>query len=201
MSIRITSPAQAKALGIPGIKGKAKARERRPKSPGPMPLPPGRLLALDPSSTAVGWAMFQDGELRWVGVTRSASNDMQRRCVALADAIASLAAEWRPEVVVVEMFSGFHRKGERGGRINKATILSLARAQGFLLGRLHGAGHKAVVPVPANKWTHSKGKADRAKLVDLTQPIYSEFARKDGDKGLDGADAVGLGLWYLGGCR
>lgn len=199
MSVRI-NPQQARALGLDGSKPRAKARERRPKAPPPRPDPPGRLLALDPSSTAVGWAMFQDGELRWVGVERSASADVQKRCGVLADAIASLAAEWPPDVVVVELFSGFHRKGERGGRINKHSILSLARAQGFLMGRLHARGLK-LVPVPANRWTGNESKQSRAARVRLTQPVYVEWARKDKDKGLDGADAVGLGLAYLGGLR
>lgn len=193
--MKITA-AQAKAWGI-DARGKAKAREPRAKPQPNRPNPPARLLALDPSSTAVGWACFEHGILRWVGVERSASADVQKRCAVLAGRIAEIAAKWPPDVVVVELFSGFHRKVERR-RVNKAAILSLARAQGFLMGRLSADGIRAV-PVPANKWTGSESKDKRAARVRLTQPVYAEWARKDGDKGLDGADAVGLGIAYLGG--
>jgi len=196
VTVRITSPAQAKALGIPGIKGKAKARERRPKSPGPMPLPPGRLLALDPSSTAVGWAIFDGGELRTLGVFRAASDNPMSRIAKLADAVARLADAWQPDTVVIETVSGMHRHAR------SMSVATCAMAQGaiwYVVGKGQVGGPRTISPIKENAWTKGKPKAKRAELVKLTQPVYAEFQRKDGDRGLDAADAVGLGLFYLSG--
>jgi Holliday junction resolvasome RuvABC endonuclease subunit len=198
VSIRITSPAQAKALGIPGIKGKAKARERRPKAPPTRPDPPARLLALDPSSTAVGWAVFDAGKLRTLGVFRSAAENPMARIAKLATAVTKLSEAWQPNTVVLETVSGMHRHAR------SMSVATCAMAQGAIWYAIHAAGFhgtRMLVPIKENAWTKGTPKAKRADRVRLCEPIYAEFARRDGDKGLDGADAVGLGLWYLGGCR
>lgn len=198
MTVRITAQ-QARALGIPGAKGKAKARERRPKAPPPRPEPPACLLALDPSSTAVGWAVFDRGKLLAVGVERASSEDVDRRIAKLIARTAAMAIGWVPSVVVMEVVSGMHRRSNRSNAHRQSTATC-----GFAQGAIYGvllAKNFDVKRIKENTWTGGKPKAKRAELVKLTQPVYAEWARKDGDRGLDGADSVGLGLWYLGGCR
>jgi len=197
--VRITSQ-QAKALGIPGAgKPVGKARERRPKAPPPRTEPPRRMLALDPSSTAIGWSIFDHGELLHIGVFRAHSDDVDRRLGVLSGNVQALVARTCPDVIVMEVVSGMHRRANRSSAFRQSTA-TCGFAQGVIWGAMHVWRYE-VVRVKENEWTKGKPKAKRAELVRLTQPVYAEWARKDGDRGLDGADAVGLGLYYLGGCR
>lgn len=199
MTVRIT-PQQAKALGIPGAgKPVGKARERRPKAPPPRPEPPRRLLALDPSSTAVGWAIFDAGELRHVGVFRAGSDDLDRRLASLSASVIALLSGSCPDRIVMEVVSGMHRRANRSNAHRQSTA-TCGFAQGAIWGAIF-AWKCSVTRVKENEWTKGKPKVQRAELVKLTQPVYLGWAASEGDKGLDGADAVGLGLWYLGGCR
>lgn len=198
MSIRITAD-HAKSLGLPGSgkpRTKAKARERRPKAPPPRPEPPPRLLAIDPSSVAVGMALFESGVLRKVCVFRSSIEDPRRRIAKLAGATAALAATWCPTAIAFELVSGLHRHAR------SVSVATCSFAQGAIWMELEGMGVGCPVAfIAENRWTRGKPKKQRAELIRLGEPVYAEWARKDGDKGLDGADAVGLGLAYLGGLR
>lgn len=172
------------------VKRKAKATE--------LPIPDGRpLLALDPSSSACGYAIFWGGTLTRFGVLRGkAKAPALDRIDLIVDALEAIVASIAPCVAVMEI-SG----GKTHGRLSKASGLSvLGHGQGEVRRALKSAGVE-VLAVPENAWTASVPKPTRAKRVALEYPPYRAFAARGEDAGLDAADAIGIGLWYIGKLR
>lgn len=150
------------------------------------------LLALDPSSQATGWAVFDDGRLRRCGVWRPKSGSLWARIDATGLAVGTMLDECRPDHVVVEVTSGMTYK-----RVRAHSLSALAFAQGAVVQAARGPHHRTPVhPVDEQQWTGRRPKKLRAKMVAATEPVYAAFAPKD--KGLDAADACGVGLWWLG---
>lgn len=149
-----------------------------------------RLLCLDVSSTAVGWAfLLGDGTpVRW-GVDRSTSTDPLVRTGELADwSVARAATEPTINRVVLE-WQDHSNRTDHG-----ATAATVAHAQGAVWQALRALDRFPVVCVPVHEWTAFEPKDKRADKVRLLVPEY----RPDGDTGLDAADALGLGLWFCG---
>lgn len=181
LGLRVPATASAGA-GRP--KRRAKERTAPGRAPGAFA---GRLLAIDPSSTAVGWAEFAGGRLLRVGVERSGADDPRRRIDRLIADIRAVAGPFNPDRIVMETCSGMHR------RARSLSVATLAFAQGALWWELSRDWPTACVP--ENDWTRGTPKATRARRVAAMEPTYHQFMPRD--KGLDGADAVGLGHFYL----
>lgn len=164
---------------------------------------PGTLLALDPSSTCTGWAAFDPaGNPTAFGVLRPRSTlPALARIDETTGRLRTLLMEHAPAVVVVEWSDGRVAGRMRGfsGYIG-AGLATLGQAQGAIRQVARDLGHE-VVEVAANDWTRRAGKQDRAARLALQVPEYGAFRAAGRDRGLDAADALGLGLWYFGRIR
>lgn len=156
-----------------------------------------RLLAVDPSSTRTGWAIFAAGEpldagyyrvpRQWVATAR-----IDGQCADLAQTLRAHV----PQVVVCEMPSG-KQHGRLRGRASGLTVYG--RAAGELrrlalerLPALQPEGRAALVlEVADNVWTRGRPKAERVQRMRLRYPAYARLAPRDG--GGDVADALGIG--------
>lgn len=154
-----------------------------------------KLLALDPSSTATGYALFQDDKLLACGKFRGRAKDRALlRCELMLAEVQGICLDHAPLDVVIEMPGGkVHRR--IAGRAPAGLDL-YGMAAGMIYQGCNGLHPKAVRAIHAvtpNEWTGGRGKAERAKLYGaMFRGVYDPAA----DKGLDIADAIGLGLWF-----
>jgi Holliday junction resolvasome RuvABC endonuclease subunit len=150
------------------------------------------LLSLDPSTTAVGWAVFRGDRLARCGVWRPGSGPLWARVARIGVAVRQMVEECSPAAVVVEVTSGktYHER-------RASSLAALMAGQATAVEAARGVGERLPVhPVTEVEWTGGRPKKNRAKLVAASEPVYAAFAPKDKD--LDAADAVGVGLWWLG---
>jgi Holliday junction resolvasome RuvABC endonuclease subunit len=152
------------------------------------------ILALDVSSSAVGYATFAGRELRKFGVIRPRAKDSAlERIDTLVLGVRKVYADVAPDLVVFEVSAG-----KTHGRIAKASGLSvLGHSQGQCLRALIDDGAE-VATYSELEWTKSVSKARRGEKVAMFYPAYQRFSAAKKDAGLDCADAIGLALYYLG---
>jgi hypothetical protein len=159
-----------------------------------------RILTLDPSSTAIGWAHFLDGNLEACGVSRPRGARLWTRidaAILIAERLVH-DARFKDGIdlsdVVIEVTSG-----RRYGKHHQAAIVGLALAQGAVYAtaevKLFDTPTQ-VNKVDEQQWTGGKPKTARAGFIAQVQPLYRAYQRHD--NGMDAADAIGLGLWWLG---
>jgi len=149
------------------------------------------ILCLDISSTATGWATFAGKNLRGFGLIKPRGKDALDRIRDTVVQVLAVVSEEDAQEVYYERSDGkTHR------RITKAANLSvLGEAQGSVATALRISGYP-VHAVGTNEWTKGKRKETRARTVRMMFPAYFEWSAKD--KGLDVADAIGLGVYVLG---
>jgi Holliday junction resolvasome RuvABC endonuclease subunit len=158
-------------------------------------MPADKILALDPSSAIIGWAIAEPGganpRVLDLGLLRGGAGRLWTRIGRLCDASEELVQKVRPTVVVVEVTSGLCYRKERS-----QTLSWLAFAQGAVVATVNR--HARVRVVQETEWT-GKGrrvpKEKRAAQVAHWCAPYRQFAPRD--RGHDAADAVGLAAWYL----
>jgi hypothetical protein len=160
-------------------------------------LPPGAgtwLLALDPSTTVFGYAIFHPtGWLYDAGKltprrARDEANDRIDHMLGLAGELMTPHPEgW---TVVVEDTSGKVNRGRHGGA--GAGLAIYGKAVGAAIWWLRARG-RFVVPVLENEWTGSVSKAVRQRRVAARHRAYDPAK----DAGGDVSDAIGLGEWWL----
>jgi hypothetical protein len=155
-----------------------------------------KLLTLDPSSTAIGYAVTDsDLTLHDVGVIRP---DMARavaevRVLNMTAAVREILTEHADiEHVLLEKPSGHVH-----GRMKHAGGSGLS---------IYGMGVGAVLQlctdmrpmgtqmIDCNVWTMGKSKTARARIIQARWPTY----QWDQDKGMDAQDAVGMAIWFWG---
>jgi hypothetical protein len=151
------------------------------------------ILALDPSSTCIGWAKADNGRIVEAGRIRpekGKAEPLDRILSMLADLmLVLLACRDFPRIVVVEIPSGHVGARHHGGGAGLATY---GMAVGAVYAYLQSYRCRTV-PVKENVWTRGRPKAQRQRELLLTWPEY----RKLRDPGGDIADAAGLALWYM----
>jgi len=149
------------------------------------------ILCLDISSTATGWAVFQNHELVKFGLINARGIDAVDRIRYTVGHMLTVVKMHAPDAVYYERSDGkTHR------RISKAANLSvLGEAQGSVATALRISGYP-VHAIGTNEWTKGKRKETRARTVRMMFPAYFEWSAKD--KGLDVADVIGLGVYVLG---
>jgi hypothetical protein len=156
----------------------------------------GRLLALDISSTAAGWATFRAGALDEFGVIRPPGRvPSVARIDAIAAGVAEVVGVGNCFTCVMEWTAGkLHR---RLGR--PSGLATLGQSQGVVRERLRTLG----VPtwLVGEEWTGSRPKTERARRAWLAYPEFGRWALAGHDPGMDAADALGLGEWAIGRAR
>jgi hypothetical protein len=157
------------------------------------------LLSVDPSSSCIGWALFARAPANLVSFGRilppapvadKALLRMPLMAAALLEVVTS-AAEGGDVVdeAVIEVSEGkVHRAAKGGGG---AGMSIYGAAWGYVWAKLD-ARMKCHV-VPANEWTRGHTKARRQGSVIAMHKRYVPEA----DPGMDVADAIALGDWWL----
>lgn len=150
------------------------------------------LLALDPSSTCMGYAVFHGRTLVDAGKlkprrTKDEANDRIDHMVSFG--LNDLLIEHNPEAVVVEDTSGKVGRRHHG---NGAGLAVHGKAVGAVVWWLRGRGSD-VHAIPENVWTRGTPKEKRQTRVATCYPQYDPAK----DKGGDVSDAIGLGDWFI----
>jgi hypothetical protein len=163
----------------------------------------GLVLALDPSSSATGWAIFQNGTLLECGVfTVPGHWDSWRRTTYLARNLAVWVRQTQTKLgpfqaVLVEVASNYRhaKRAVKSSRFSLGGLMTLGHSQGFQIGILETL-EVPWEPVLESDWTGGIPKTLRAIRMSSVYPIYQDFFHQNKDPGLDAADAVGLGDWW-----
>lgn len=157
-----------------------------------------QLIAIDPSSTRIGWALF-DGDLVDAGFTRPerTRDSYLGRVRSMVDELAGMVERHGPQVAVIEVPSGMAARGSRAGMAGTQAIYGLAVGavwecmRGIVPSSAVG-GRGTVETTTEREWTRSVPKTARARRVRFQYP-HLDWAS---DGGLDMADAIGIGLWW-----
>lgn len=158
-----------------------------------------RLLALDPSTTRVGWAVFDGHHLTGAGVLtpRRTKDVYLDRIASFVDGVVALVELYEPATVVVEVPSGMAARGSMPGMAGTQAIYGMAVGAVWAVLRevapSHAVGGGRVATVTEREWTRSVRKERRAALVRLEHPGLDWAA----DVGMDMADAIGIGRWWM----
>lgn len=149
------------------------------------------ILALDPSSTATGYAVMRDdGTLADAGLLKPdrTRDDANTRIAAMHRALMDVLREHRPTCVVVEDTSGKVGARHRGAG---AGLAIHGKAVGYFMAAVKAAGYVPEM-ILENVWTRGTPKAKRQARVALAYRSY----RPAEDPGGDTADAIGLAEWW-----
>lgn len=159
-------------------------------------MTPGKsILALDPSSTCVGYAVLNGPrQLLDAGRITPAKRkaDANARIRSMAADLRELLGEHVGAAVVVEDTSGKVARHGRARGMNGAGMAIYGKAIGYLVRVVEEATGAEPVMVLENVWTRGVGKARRARIIAGEFPAY----RMDDDPGGDVADAIGLARWF-----
>lgn len=144
------------------------------------------LLSLDPSSTAVGYAIFDDATPREIGklTPHKKSAEADARIDSLVPQLQSLLAEVKPDVCVIEQ-----PLWAKPGRDVKTACL-LHRVFGEVRRVCVQSGAR-VEYVYTSTWKANAAKASVIMEAKATLKGYGN------DAGGDAADALALGKWWL----
>lgn len=154
-----------------------------------------RLLAIDASSSAIGWAIFHDGKLQAAGVVKSSAATWAGRVKVLQDRLDDrLFMEFPVDRVVMEWSEGRGMAQlKRMGRSAQSGV-PLAHGQGAIWQWLRDRVAEPIL-VKEGDWT---GRVKKEKRAPKIQARYPDFAGVwADDAGLDATDAVGIGDWFL----
>lgn len=163
----------------------------------------GTILALDPSSTLTGYAVFAAGVLVDAGVIRSerSRDDAETRIDAMCDELAAMVEEVMPEVIVIEVPSGRPGRGLVRGAGAHLTIYGVAVGEIRRVCKHWASGLDCrVVSTTEREWTASRTPKRRREEAILhcrgQHPQIAELL--EADTGYDCSDAIGVGLWFMG---
>lgn len=152
-----------------------------------------KLLSLDPSSTRIGYALFEGEQLAEFGFITPASSHGEAN-VRIREMLVELSAMMdadRPDEVVIEDTSGRMFAGRRGGGAGMGTYGKAVGAVWTLVVHVY---HLPATLITAEVWTQGRPKAERQIEIARAHPEYAGQL----DVGADAADAIGLGFYWLG---
>lgn len=159
------------------------------------------LLALDPSSTAIGWAhMTLTGRLIGGGIIRPESQGTAyERIVYMNSALLTLLEYVKPPTILVEWTAG-KVAGRLKSRARGAGLAIYGIGVGAATMTCHWYTHKRfeieivnIVAIAENYWTRGVPKKERQAAISLQHTEY----KASRDPGGDLADAIGLAQWWL----
>jgi Holliday junction resolvasome RuvABC endonuclease subunit len=160
-----------------------------------------KVLALDPSSTRCGYALLAglaaDDLVEFGYLTPGAKRTTAiERIEDLVFEVRQLAADAKLTDIVIEISSGKVGRRHAGGGAGLAVY-------GMAAGAIWAALQCTVCPrvtvhtVIENVWTQGKAKSRRARVLAMLYPRYGAAVSRGQDGGLDAADAIGIGRWFL----
>jgi|15BtaG_2_1085339.scaffolds.fasta_scaffold00210_13 Holliday junction resolvasome RuvABC endonuclease subunit len=159
------------------------------------------LFSIDPGSRVTGIAVFAgDTLLDWKLIKVPTSRDPVERCLNMCSAVETviggileqIEGQDRTVTLVVETPGGQNRPHSRG-------LVTLGMAVGMIIAYMTALGYR-VVSVNAGEWTRLGGGKCKPKTVraEKIRELYPDTYESSRDKSLDGADAIGIGTWFLG---
>lgn len=158
-----------------------------------------KILSLDPSSTCCGYAVMTGADraeefgILWPEKRRSS---YEARSMSLAGQVYSLAYEFRPQAIVIEIPSTHVNHRRNGGA--GAGLTAYAFAVGAAAGWLNAVpGGITAHYVNVDEWTGKQKKAARLAVVRGIFPRYGRECVNGFDKGGDAGDALALGRWWF----
>lgn len=146
------------------------------------------ILALDPSSTALGWAVLDSPiEFEFGQVRMSRRKTPLGRVMECGGAVMSILEErgGAAAIVVIEITTG--KTARRLGK-NVQGLAIYGMAVGAALWATRGCHAYGVTE---NEWTGGRPKRERLQLLRL---VSTDYGLCD-DPGGNAGDALGLGLW------
>ena len=152
------------------------------------------ILSLDPSTTALGWAIGEHGEVVAAGVFKPPAKDHWiNRVTGMIPALyIQMNMMQKPlhfERVIIESPDGkIHARAKGSGGQG-------ASKYGFAVGYFFGYFACEDIPTEAisvNEWTRGKPKERRAREIEIICP-HLDFGK---DPGLDAHDAAALLQWW-----
>lgn len=149
------------------------------------------ILCLDISSSSTGWCVFQGQDLHAFGLIKPRGKDALDRIRSTVTMTLAIAKQHQVNDVYYERADAISHRNTKRAR----SLPVLGEAQGSVATALRISGFP-VHAVGTNEWTKGKSKEARARLVRWQFPAYFEWSAKD--KGMDTADAIGLGVFVLG---
>jgi Holliday junction resolvasome RuvABC endonuclease subunit len=147
------------------------------------------LLALDPSSTKIGYAVGMSYKSAEAGLIKpSAGLDALERTREMARDVTDLVAEHRASMAIIET-----PRPAAGKKVNQRGQSNYGMAVGYII-RVCDAllEPHAVMTIRADQWTHQISKKHRQLCMASDVPGYST----KGDSGGDVSDALGLMQWF-----
>lgn len=186
---------------------KAPAKKKKP-APTYERIPDGqKVMALDVSSSAAGWALGEsvNGKIvihKFGRIKPPAHWDADRRIEQIVEKLKYTCIisrdEGKPLYVTMERQS--HMRAAKARNINGLAVLG--RAQGAVWWQLR-EDCCLVEHVSEREWTKEKGwpvsKEKRADKIRMLVPDYAQYVKNDPslDSGLDISDALGILIWRL----
>ena len=163
-----------------------------------------KIVSLDPSSTAVGFAVFQGREFVQAGLIKpdNASAESFERVVSMGDDVWSVLQQKDPQIILIEWTLG--KVGQRRHHGGGAGLPVYGIGVGwigctcyrwieeqFMQGRY--GNYRQLIPIYENNWTNGVPKKTRQAAIASLYPSYCP----ERDPGGDIADAIGLADWWM----
>jgi Holliday junction resolvasome RuvABC endonuclease subunit len=161
-----------------------------------------RVLAIDPSSTATGWALFEctedyraPGLLDYGAIKPKRNQDNHKRIEAMALGVDILCEQHRPHLAFIETMgkAPYIRKGPNGQVVQTvANQATLRQAWAVIFAALvANLTFENVYGVSPQRW---KGSKSKDYTLDIVNTLYGlELQSKDNDQ----ADAIYIGQWFI----
>ena len=158
------------------------------------------LLALDPSSTCTGYAVFDSDRLDECGLLKpSASHGAERRTAMIVDDLRELLEAIEPTDIVIEVPSRGRGTGSAKGATGRLAIYGMAVGEIRRVCKdwTNSDGTKPTIhSVVERTWTKGRSKAKRQRQLSMLYPKHTA-ALVENDRGGDAFDAIGVGAYWL----
>lgn len=140
-----------------------------------------RLLSLDISSTHIGMALFDDGDII-LASSYAPPGDLRRRLVAIGAWFQIEVHKCRPDFLAIEAPAFASREH-----------VAIQRAVGAVLCNWTGSEVLEIAPTSAKLALTGSGKADKADMIKYAGYLAPELGPDE-----HASDAIGVGLAALG---
>jgi len=153
-------------------------------------MTPGKLLAIDNSSTKIGFAFFLDGKLSDFWDLHLKGKTSAERLAPYFKKLKEYLELWKPDEVVIET---------PGGKGWSIRVLSEFLGVAKLACYLRSLPVFLYAPTSIKKAVSGSGRADKQAVFNAVQSIYSRELIKSGfpPMSFDCSDAIALGYTHL----
>jgi Holliday junction resolvasome RuvABC endonuclease subunit len=184
-----------------------KRRKRATKAvPALAPAPPldERVLSLDSSSKACGWALFESGQLLAYGCYRQEGVGHGERLANFHSWLHELLHEWQPHTMIYEAPYHGRSKWTFGVLVRYVAIIEAVHFQVYqqeMASHQVVAAHAVKKAIGAPKGDHETNKKNVLLMINEHFGLNLKYKANDKDKKVsqdDEADAIALNwAWHL----